>query len=149
MRGVARIEPLGREDCLACLATTATGRIAASQAALPVVFPVRFAVLSGAVVFSLPPGSPRWSAIDDHVVAFEADSGTDGSDRCWSVQVQGVCREVPSVNTDVLGDLPLPRWHHSGAPDHLMFLPLERVSGERITWGLAEPSDPMNPDQQS
>lgn len=148
MRGVARVEPLDLEDCLACLATTATGRIAASQAALPIVFPIRFAILSGGVVFSLPPGSPRWSAIDDHVVAFEADSEADSSDGCWSVQIQGVCREVPSMNIDPLGDLPLPRWHHSGAADHLMFLPLERVSGERITWGLAEPYDPIDSDQQ-
>ncbi|HET6874929.1 MAG TPA: pyridoxamine 5'-phosphate oxidase family protein [Acidimicrobiales bacterium] len=143
MRGVARIESLGRDECLACLASTATGRIAATQMALPVVFPIRFSMVAGSVVFSLPPGSPMWAATEDHVVAFEADSGTDNSDCCWTVQVQGVCREVTSpVTADSLKDLPLPRWHTSGALDHLMVLRIERISGERIIWGLAEPSEP-------
>ena len=148
MRRLASIQPLGHEDCLARLATTTTGRIAGCQAALPVIFPVRFVLVPGALVFSLPPGSPMWVATESHVVAFEADSGTDRSDECWSVQVQGVCHETASaVNCDLLEDLPLPRWHSSGGADHLMVLALDRVSGETITWGLAEPSDPTMPGQ--
>lgn len=140
MRGVAHTDALGAQECLSHLATVTTGRVAGSMGALPVVFPVRFVLVGGSLVFSLPPGSPMWAAAHDHVIAFEADGGIDSEDQGWAVQVQGVCSELTSATSmHRYEDLPLPKWHTGGNADHLMLLHLERISGERITWGLAEP----------
>lgn len=136
MSNVARIESLDHDECVRRLATVTTGRIVTCQRALPVVQPVRFALVSGHVAFSLPPGSPLWKAATGQVIAFQADDAAGDHDPSWSVLVQGVCREVrTNIQAEQLWDLPLPRWHTSGTKDHLMVLPIDRLSGERIDWG--------------
>jgi nitroimidazol reductase NimA-like FMN-containing flavoprotein (pyridoxamine 5'-phosphate oxidase superfamily) len=135
---VANVQALGRDECLRRLATVTTGRLATSADALPVVHPIQFALVPGHIVFTLPPGSPLWRATAGRVIAFQADNSAAQGRATWSVLVQGVCREATTtIEAAQLEDLPLTRWHASGAHDHLMVLSVERISGERIEWGQA------------
>lgn len=143
--GVANLQALDHDECLRRLATVATGRIATCADALPVVHPIQFALVPGYIVFSLPPGSPLWRSTAERVIAFQADNSVAHGRATWSVLVQGICREATTaVETAQLDDLPLTRWHTSGAHDHLMVLPIERLRGERIDWGQQPP--PRIPD---
>jgi nitroimidazol reductase NimA-like FMN-containing flavoprotein (pyridoxamine 5'-phosphate oxidase superfamily) len=136
MASPAHAEPLDHDQCLRRVATVTVGRIAVSIGALPVVHPIRFVLVSGCIVFSLPPASPFWRATADRVIGFEADNAQDGLDDVWSVMAQGICREVRSVaHVEQLGELPIPRWQTRGAADHLMILPLDHIDGERTHWG--------------
>ncbi len=85
---------LARAECLDLLAGGGLGRVAATVAAVPVVYPVAFGLLGEDVVFRTSPGSRLQRAVENAVVAFEADD-VDGSCRTgWVVQVVGMARPV-------------------------------------------------------
>ena len=62
--------------------------------ALPVILPVRYAVIGETVVFRTAPGTKLTAAMRRSVVAFEADRGDPCGAWGWSVLVQGVASEV-------------------------------------------------------
>nr|WP_281371819.1 pyridoxamine 5'-phosphate oxidase family protein [Petropleomorpha daqingensis] len=82
------------------LATTAIGRLAYTQAALPVVRPVSFSLDGDEVLIPATPGSPLLGAVRGSVVAFEADAYDAIARTGWTVTVIGPSR--------VLGGLPRP-----------------------------------------
>ncbi|WP_225829823.1 pyridoxamine 5'-phosphate oxidase family protein [Streptomyces sp. NK08204] len=81
---------LGREECLRMLATVPVGRIVYTRKALPAVLPVNFRLdCDGAVVLRTSAASELARAVDDAVVAFEADAVNAVAQAGWSVVVTG------------------------------------------------------------
>jgi nitroimidazol reductase NimA-like FMN-containing flavoprotein (pyridoxamine 5'-phosphate oxidase superfamily) len=80
-------------ECRALLATHGVGRIAVPTASGPVVVPVNYSVVDGAIVFRTEPGSTP-SQASGCQVAFEVDRIDDAFSRGWSVLVRGHARTV-------------------------------------------------------
>ncbi|MFD9961535.1 pyridoxamine 5'-phosphate oxidase family protein [Amycolatopsis sp. NPDC058986] len=124
-------EVLGREQCVALLATAPIGRVVFTHRALPAVQPVRFSVRDGAAVFAVPSGSAVFAAMLDTVVAFSADD-VDVSGG-WFVTALGRAHEVrdPAATAELVA-LPLTTWIPAPG-DRYVRVPLEAVSGRRIS----------------
>ncbi len=139
----AALRELSRARCLELLATAGLGRVGVSLRALPVILPVRYAVIGGRVVFRTAPGSKLTAATRRSVVAFEADRHDPCGAWGWSVLVQGVASEVtdPAVQAAALQLLPddLPFLH--GEPARLVAVDISLVSG-RSFGAVPEESGP-------
>lgn len=114
------------------LAAGSVGRVAVSQAALPVVVPVNYAVLDGDIVIRTGAGTKLDAALAGAVVAFEIDAVDPIYHEGWSVMVQGRAHEV--VDPDELmraRALPLTPWA-AGARDRFVRIASERITGRKI-----------------
>lgn len=81
---------LNRQECLRLLAKAPVGRVVYTRQALPAVLPVNFSLDTDAsVLLCTSPGSDLVAAIDDVVVAFEADEFDAVARSGWSVVVTG------------------------------------------------------------
>ncbi|MCF2528928.1 pyridoxamine 5'-phosphate oxidase family protein [Yinghuangia soli] len=123
---------LDRAEAMALLGGVEVGRVVFSQAALPAVRPVNFAVLGMDVVFRTRGGSPLARALDGNVVAFEADE-LDPADRTgWSVVVTGLAEVLgPGAEYDLL-EATLPAPWAPGAYDRVVRIRVQLVTGRRI-----------------
>ncbi|KOU61707.1 DNA-binding protein [Streptomyces sp. MMG1533] len=96
-RGQAARTPEFRElstyECRALLSTHGVGRLALSTASGPVIVPVNYSVVDGAVVFRTAAGATPSLATGCRV-AFEADHIDEVFSRGWSVLVRGHARTV-------------------------------------------------------
>jgi len=125
-------EILEVHECLALLRHASIGRVGLSVGALPVVLPVNFVLVPGAILLRTSRGSKLTAAWDQAVVAFEADD-YDPVDRTgWSVLVQGRSRVVTDTS-EIRHDLaqPLLPWADPLA-EHFVEIACERVSGRRV-----------------
>jgi nitroimidazol reductase NimA-like FMN-containing flavoprotein (pyridoxamine 5'-phosphate oxidase superfamily) len=80
-------------ECRALLSTHGVGRIAVPTVSGPVVVPVNYSVVDGAIVFRTEPGATPAQASGCQV-AFEVDRIDDAFSRGWSVLVRGHARTV-------------------------------------------------------
>ncbi|MFJ8636284.1 helix-turn-helix domain-containing protein [Streptomyces sp. NPDC093568] len=80
-------------ECRFLLGTHGVGRIAAPTVSGPVVVPVNYSVVDGAIVFRTAAGATPARAAG-HYVAFEVDRIDDAFSRGWSVLVRGPARAV-------------------------------------------------------
>ena len=85
---------LGRTECFRLLEGAAVGRIAATSGALPVVFPVDYALDGDSIVVETGRGTLLDFATRGAVVAFEVDNLHERGRCGWSVTVTGVAQEV-------------------------------------------------------
>jgi nitroimidazol reductase NimA-like FMN-containing flavoprotein (pyridoxamine 5'-phosphate oxidase superfamily) len=90
----AGVEVLVAEQCLALLATANLGRIAVTIGAVPAIFPVRYQLVEGQIVFRVGKGTNLHTASANTVVAFEVDDVDPSWAEGWSVLVVGVARDV-------------------------------------------------------
>src|SRR4051794_10951553 len=91
-------EELTTDECLRLLVSTAVGRLAYTQDALPAIRPVSFAVCGSEVQIPALPGSPFLDAVRGAVVALEADDFDPAARTGWTVVVVGHSRVlVPSA----------------------------------------------------
>ncbi len=101
------MEALSREASLRLLQGVPVGRVVVSEHALPVAFPVNFALLDGDIVFRTSTGSKLGAAVHKAVLAFEADRIDPDLCSGWSVLVQGwaslVTRPDELVRAEALG----------------------------------------------
>lgn len=114
------------------LAAGSIGRVGVSQAALPVVLPVNYAILDGDIVIRTGAGTKLDAALAGAVVAFEIDAVDPIYHEGWSVMVQGRAREV--VDPDELKRaraLPLEPWA-AGVRDRFVRISSERITGRKI-----------------
>lgn len=84
---------LSEQECLARLSSHGVGRLALSAPGGPVVVPVNYTVVDGAVVFRTAPGTAPAEAVGAEV-AFEADHIDEALSQGWSVLVRGPARSV-------------------------------------------------------
>lgn len=119
-------------ECRVLLATHGVGRLAVPTAEGPLVVPVNYGVVAGAVVYRTAPGTVPAQA-DGCRVALEADRIDEAFSRGWSVLVRGYARRV----TDPAEALRLTETAHSepwaGGPREL-WLRIEplALTGRRI-----------------
>jgi nitroimidazol reductase NimA-like FMN-containing flavoprotein (pyridoxamine 5'-phosphate oxidase superfamily) len=83
------LELLDELEAWALLQTADVGRVGLTMGALPVILPVNFTVLDGAIVFRTAPGSKVEAASRQAVVAFEVDDYDTAERTGWSVLVIG------------------------------------------------------------
>ena len=134
-------ETLPRSECLTLLASRQVGRVAVSQEALPAIFPVRYRLVGGDIVFAAVLEPKSSTTMNRNVIAFGVDDLEAAAHRGWSVLVVGVARCVLDSEAD---------WQ--AAPDRspifglgcqaapLMRLSTDRVSGWRQLMSVAWPS---------
>ncbi len=134
------LEILGRDECLALVASSPVGRVALSADALPVVLPVNHRLLGDSVVFATGVGSKLLSMEKGTVVAFEADAFDPASRSGWSVLVVGVAHQITEGDREwgPANALDLHPWvgHHAS---YLVRLTTERISGRRLRPAPAPP----------
>lgn len=81
-------------ECMRLLATATLGRLGYTQAALPAVQPVSYAVMDGAVVIPAVTGSPAVAAVQGAIVVLTVDTFTADPADGWVVTVVGPTRMV-------------------------------------------------------
>ena len=126
------MEVLSRETSLRLLEGVPVGRVVVSEHALPVAFPVNFALLGGDIVFRTSTGSKLGAAMNRAVVAFEADCIDPDTCSGWSVLVQGWASLL--TRPDELGvaeALGLHSWA-PGTRGYFVRIHAEMVSGRRL-----------------
>jgi nitroimidazol reductase NimA-like FMN-containing flavoprotein (pyridoxamine 5'-phosphate oxidase superfamily) len=128
------LEWLDREECFRLLGSVPIGRVGLSMSALPVVLPVRFALLDDDVVFRTAIGTRLYEAATEAVIAFEADHHDPNGMGGWSVLVQGRSEEVTDAGelarAHALGVAP---WTRDDAADRFIRIASTVVSGRRFT----------------
>lgn len=119
-----------RAECLRRLGRAGMGRVSTTVAALPTIFPVSYALLDDDVVFRTMAGTTRAAAVRDAVIAFEIDAVEPWSTAGWSVVVVGHAREITSADQIARAErLPLSRWQDGGAPETLLRISTEVITG--------------------
>jgi uncharacterized protein len=127
-----RLGELSRAECLGLLEPVRLGRVGVSIDALPAIFPVFLTVVDGAVVFRTVPGTKLEAAADGAIVAVEADDYDDSSGVGWSVLVRGVAHELAAAEVDDRTRSRLSTSWIDGAPEHLVAVSADLVTGRRL-----------------
>ncbi len=128
------MEILGDDECIDLLGQVPVGRIAITIDALPVILPVNFAVVDGAVVFRTPVGTKLAAATTSTVVAFEVDCYEADGLTGWSVMVQGMASEMTDpASLREVDSASLDAWALDGAANHVVRIEPHRISGRRFT----------------
>lgn len=127
------LERLTREECFRLLASVPIGRVGLSISALPVVLPVRFALLDDDIVFRTATGTRLYEASLEAVLAFEADQHDPDGAGGWSVLVQGRSEELRDpaqlTRAHTLGVLP---WTSDDEADRFIRISATMVTGRRF-----------------
>ncbi|GAB2909360.1 pyridoxamine 5'-phosphate oxidase family protein [Streptomyces heilongjiangensis] len=128
-----RLHDLGPEECRRLLSTHGVGRVALSRPdGRPLVVPVNYDVVDGAIVFRTAPDSGPAAAIGREV-AFEVDHVDEAMSRGWSVLATGPAHAVTEPDA-VRG---LTRRAHTepwaGARGTWVSIRPTRLTGRRIT----------------
>ncbi len=136
MRGLPRIETLGRRECLELLAQTSVGRLVyAVPGEPPGVVPVSY-VMDGpagreSIVLRTTHGSRLGRTAPGAPVSFEVDEIRATTHEGWSIIASGVAEQVVDAEAARrVGDR-LEAWA-PGFKDLFLRVPLTRVSGRRL-----------------
>jgi nitroimidazol reductase NimA-like FMN-containing flavoprotein (pyridoxamine 5'-phosphate oxidase superfamily) len=134
--GVPELSVLSRDECLRLLDSVPVGRVGLTIRALPVVFPVNFALMDGEVVFRTVQGTKFHAAAEAAVLAFEADGYEPDGTSGWSVLVQGVSRVVHEpTELRKARQLTIEPWALDGSADRIVRITSSLVSGRRFQRG--------------
>ncbi len=125
------MERLSQEESLRLLGSTGFGRIGISLGAMPVILPVAFILLGGDIVFRTGEGAKLRTALDDTVVAFQADQADPARREGWSVLVVGRASEVRGADLEALSPVSLTAWA-PGEGGHIVRIRPELVAGRRM-----------------
>lgn len=146
---VHELQLLNPRECKQRLAQKSVGRVGISMAALPVVFPVNYAVLDGDVIVRTGEGTKLDAALAGAVVAFEVDDVDPIYHEGWSVLLQGRASVVTDPDDlERIARLPLRPWA-PGSRDRYIRIPAELVSGRRIALATNEASHPIDEENPS
>lgn len=129
------LEPIPRARCLQLLATASVGRVVFTEAALPAVHPVNFAVVGGDVVLRTGPGHKLDAARRGDVLAFQTDRIDDETRTGWSVLVVGHAAVVDDIDELVAAVDPLRRPWLRGRGENVVRITAERVTGRLLALG--------------
>ncbi|MGZ4602695.1 MAG: pyridoxamine 5'-phosphate oxidase family protein [Kineosporiaceae bacterium] len=127
-----RLEEVAPAESLRLLRGARVGRVVYTEAALPAVTPVNFAMDGRAVVFRTAAGSALARAVDDAVVAFQVDDIRHEPGAWWSVVILGVarvCTDVAEVlRAEHAGVVP---WAEGDRSCYVRIVP-SRITGRRL-----------------
>ena len=131
--GSPEFTELDAGECRSLLGTHGVGRIAVSTGSGPVVVPVNYSVVDGAIVFRTAPGTTPSLAVGRRV-AFEVDRIDDAFSRGWSVLVRGRGRAVTDPDeARRLADGAHSRPWVGGERELWVRVDMQAVTGRRIT----------------
>lgn len=136
------LEILLPAECLQLLAAHSpkVGRIGVIHDDRPLVLPVNYAIVDGAVVFRTGRGAKLTAALDRAAVAFEVDAIDASWEEGWSVVVHGTAELLGGDEVRLLGELPLRAWVPAERAHHVRIVP-ERVTGRSIEAGMHRRND--------
>lgn len=127
-----RLEVLDRAQCLDLLDRVRVGRLVFTEDALPAVQPVNFRVHREQVVIRVAGGAKLRAAIENTVVAFEADELDPDLRTGWSVTVVGHAGVITDVDDLVeLAGVWLQPWV-GPRRDRFVRIQAEKVTGRRL-----------------
>jgi len=131
------MEVVSRREALQLLRSTPVGRVVVTIGALPAALPVNFVVVDDDVWFLTGAGTKLRAAIENAVVAFEADGFEGLGHTGWSVLVQGHATEVTDpAQVENARRAGLGAWLPS-SPASLVRVASEIVAGRRISLASA------------
>ncbi|MEU6641867.1 pyridoxamine 5'-phosphate oxidase family protein [Saccharomonospora sp. NPDC046836] len=132
MNNRPEMHALTEQECLDLLPTVRLGRVVFNQDALPAIRTVNF-VVDGRSIIVRTTHNGCLARLHQSVVAFEADE-VDADLRCgWSVVVLGRAQRITDIDTIVALCDPSSRSWAPGARDLFLRIPVEMVSGRRLT----------------
>lgn len=126
------LDVLNHRQCLDLLQEVRVGRLAFTEDGLPAVQPVNFRLWRDDVVIRVAGGAKLAAAIDNVVVAFEADELDPDLHTGWSVTVVGHAEPVTDVDelVEIAGTFVQP-WA-AGRRDHFVRIRAEKITGRRF-----------------
>jgi nitroimidazol reductase NimA-like FMN-containing flavoprotein (pyridoxamine 5'-phosphate oxidase superfamily) len=127
-----RLEVLDRTHCLELLETVRVGRLVFTENDLPAVQPVNFRMHFGHVVIRVAGGAKLAAAIENAVVAFEADELDPELRSGWSVTVVGHAQLIVDVDELVAVSGTWLRPWVGGWRDRFVRIRTEKVTGRRL-----------------
>jgi uncharacterized protein len=119
---------LDTDECLELLGRRSFGRVGAKIADDPIVLPVFYALLDGAIIFRTDPGTKLIAAVLELRVAFEVDDADEG----WSVMVVGRAHEVRAAAELASLEARLEEFWPAGERDRVVRIEVERITGRRL-----------------
>lgn len=126
------LEHLSRKECIRLVASVSIGRIAYSRQALPAVELVNFTLADGDIVIRTDASGKFAVAINEAIVAFEADSVDTVGETGWSVTAVGQCHAVTDeARLKRLRQAGLRPWA-PGRRDHFISIDPVIVTGRRL-----------------
>lgn len=128
-RGCVMLEPMDAHACVRKLASRGIGRLAVVADDVPLVVPVNYAWVDGAVVFATDDGT-KAQALSTGRAAFEIDEIDGWEHTGWSVLVVGHAAASPDVDP---ATAPVVPWCGATAGTIWMRLVPEQITGRRIT----------------
>lgn len=135
MNGAPVMDSLSREECVDLLSRTRLGRIGVCAGSIPTILPVRFALSGDHVVFRVSPGSQLAAVAANTIVTFETDRFDEDARTGWSVEVDGVIRDVDDHDAvKRLRALPLESWADRPCEDRFLRLATSELRGQRVRW---------------
>lgn len=129
---ITLVEDLPRDECLRLLATRTIGRVGFVHDGHPMVLPVQYVYVAGAVVVRTAYGSAFDRAVCGVEVAFEIDAVDPGYHAGWSVMARGIAQglDEPAV-ARLLDETRLRPWGLELRPGWVR-ITLTEVTGRRI-----------------
>lgn len=126
------LQPLTEQECRELLASRTLGRVGLSAKSLPFVVPVRYVFDGERILMRTGRDTNMAAATSGAVVAFQVDDIDERIGSGWSVQVQGLARELPGPLPSV-GDLDraLGAWL-GDSPAVCFSIPAAVISGQRL-----------------
>ena len=136
-------EILSRTECLRLVATGAhqglVGRLGISRPGAPLVLPLSFSFVDGAVVVCLGPGRTA-EVVTGALVAFETDRVDPASGEAWAVLVRGLATELSADEVArSAGALPHPRVANPG--NRFVRIRPDVVTGRRFMASTSDDDD--------
>ncbi len=128
------LEILDEGECRRLIATVQIGRVAFNSGAVPVVFPVTFAVVGGDIMFFTGAGMKLDAAREGRTVSFEVDEIDALAEQGWSVLMVGrasLASGAAKSRAEALGLYP---WA-AGDRQHVVQIRPNFVSGRRVFHG--------------
>lgn len=123
---------LTRPEAVRLLGLGCVGRVVYTDAALPAITPVNYALRGRAVVFRTAAGSRLARAVDGAVVAFEVDDVRHEPGPWWSVVVLGVAEVLDDAGNSGGADEVAVRPWAPGDHDQLVRVVPATVTGRRL-----------------
>jgi nitroimidazol reductase NimA-like FMN-containing flavoprotein (pyridoxamine 5'-phosphate oxidase superfamily) len=126
------LELLSEEQCIALLVAHHLGRVGVTVGGLPVILPVNYSWIDGAIVFRTGVGTKLHAATEKAVIAFEVDATDDDAHTGWSVLAVGRCARVDDDGEiEAYQQLSVAPWADGARNDFVRVSP-ELLTGRRI-----------------
>lgn len=130
--GRSLLTELNRDQCFRHLERVRLARVGVSIDALPAIFPVFMTLVDDVAVFRTVPGTKLDAASRGAIVALEIGEFDASSGEGWSVLIRGVARELQDGPGAELARRRLGTSWIDGAPEHLVEVSTDLVTGRRI-----------------